>query len=89
MANPLILYIFYQSETRIILNFFNVLLYSIISGCIIFLFGIFTYLFFELPFKRTVHTLFNWKELEDVKEDNDDDDDEDDNIINNSKDKDD
>ena len=82
LANPLILYIFYQSETRIILNFFNVLLYSIISGCITFLFGTFCYLFFELPFKRLIRYFFNWDEQEINKDDDEDD-------IYNNKDKDD
>ena len=82
LANPLILYIFYQSETRIILNFFNVLLYSIISGCITFLFGTFCYLFFELPFKRLIRSFFNWDEQEVNKDDDEDD-------IYNNKDKDD
>ena len=82
LANPLILYIFYQSETRIILNFFNVLLYSIISGCITFLFGTFCYLFFELPFKRLIRSFFNWDEQEVSKDDDEDD-------IYNNKDKDD
>ena len=72
LANPLILYIFYQSETRIILNFFNVLLYSIISGCITFLLGTFAYLFFELPFKRLIRSFFNWDEQEVNKDDDDD-----------------
>ena len=81
LANPLILYIFYQSETRIILNFFNVLLYSIISGCITFLFGTFCYLFFELPFKRLIRSFFNWDEQEVNKDDDEDD-------IYNNKDKD-
>ena len=83
LANPLILYIFYQSETRIILNFFNVLLYSIISGCITFLFGTFCYLFFELPFKRLIRCIFNWDDQEVIKDDDDDD------IYNNTKGKDD
>ena len=80
LANPLILYIFYQSETRIILNFFNVLLYSIISGCITFLFGSFGYLFFELPFKRLIRCIFNWDDQEVIKDDDDEDD-----IYNNTK----
>ena len=71
LANPLILYIFYQSETRIILNFFNMLLYSIICFWIIFLFGSFTYLFYELPYKRLIHNLIYWDEQEEKKEEND------------------
>ena len=71
LANPLILYIFYQSETRIILNFFNMLLYSIICFWIIFLFGSFTYLFYELPYKRLIHNLIYWDEQGEKKEEND------------------
>ncbi len=71
VANPLILYIFYQSETRIILNFFNILLYSIIGGCIVFLFGTFIYLFFELPFKRLIHNIFSLEDQEDINDNED------------------
>ena len=71
VANPLILYIFYQSETRIILNFFNILLYSIIGGCIVFLFGTFVYLFFELPFKRLIHNIFSLEDQEDINDNED------------------
>ena len=74
IANPLILYIFYQSETRIILNFFNLLLYSIIGACVSFLFGSIIYLFFELPYKRLIHNIFSWEEQEDIKDDDDEDD---------------
>ena len=74
IANPLILYIFYQSETRIILNFFNLLLYSIIGTCVSFLFGTIIYLFFELPYKRLIHNIFSWEEQEDINDDDDEDD---------------
>ena len=60
------------------------LLYSIISGCITFLFGSFGYLFFELPFKRLIRYIFNWDDQEVIKDDDDEDD-----IYNNTKGKDD
>ena len=79
VANPMILFIFYQSETKILLNLFNLLLYSLISGGLIFLSAAFAYLFFELPYKRLLHLILsddNKKELEDIdeeKEENPDD----------------
>ena len=54
-ANPLFLYIFYQNEKTIILNFFNILLYSHIGGNLGFIFGLIIYLFFELPYKRFIY----------------------------------
>ena len=57
VANPIILFIFYQSETKILLNLYNLLLYSLISGSLIFLNATFTYLFFELPYKRLIHQI--------------------------------
>ena len=74
IANPLMLYMFYQSETKIILNFFNVTLYSIITGALSYLTGIFCYLFFELPYKRLIRHLFSKEEKEEENEDNDGDD---------------
>ena len=55
VANPIILFIFYQSETKIILNSFNLILYSLISGCLIFIVATCVYIFFELPYKRLIH----------------------------------
>ena len=67
VANPMILFIFYQSETKILLNLYNLLLYSLISGNLIFLSATFSYLIFELPYKRLIHLILsdNKKELED------------------------
>ena len=77
MANPIILFIFYQSETKILLNLFNLLLYSLISGSLIFLTATFAYLFFELPYKRLIHYICS-DDNKNSKEDNDDEYDEDD-----------
>ena len=79
LANPLILYIFYQSETRIILNFFNMLLYSIISFWFIFILGTLSYLFYEFSYKRLIRNLLYWDEREEIKEETEEDD------INNDK----
>ena len=65
VANPMILFIFYQSETKILLNLYNLLLYSLISASLIFLTATFFYLFFELPYKRLIHYI--------ISEDNNDD----------------
>ena len=54
VANPIILFIFYQSETKIILNLYNLILYSLISGTVIFICASFSYIFFELPYKKLI-----------------------------------
>ena len=54
VANPIILFIFYQSETKILLNLYNLILYSLISGTLIFLSASFSYIFFELPYKKII-----------------------------------
>ena len=51
----MILFIFHQSETKILLNLYNLLLYSLISSNLIFLSATFSYIFFELPYKRLIH----------------------------------
>ena len=68
------LYIFYQSETKITLNFFNVTLYSIITGTLSYLIGIICYLFFELPYKRLIRHFLSKEEKEEEKVDDDGDD---------------
>ena len=74
VANPMILFIFYQSESKMLFNLYNLLLYSLISGCLVFLCSTFTYLFFELPYKKLIHYICS----DDFKEqDKDLDDDED------------
>ena len=74
IANPLMLYMFYQSETKITLNFFNVALYSIITGVLSYVIGIVCYLFFELPYKRLIRYLLSKEEKEEENVDNDGDD---------------
>ena len=57
VANPIILFIFYQSETKILLNLYNLILYSLISGTVIFLSASFMYIFFELPYKKLIRII--------------------------------
>jgi hypothetical protein len=57
VANPIILFIFYQSETKILLNLYNLILYSLISGSLIFLSASFSYIFFELPYKKIIRMI--------------------------------
>ena len=59
VANPIILFIFYQSETKILLNLYNLVLYSLISGSVIFLSASFSYIFFELPYKKLIKIIFS------------------------------
>ena len=72
IANPLLLFVFYQSETKIIVNLFNLVLYSLISGCFIFIIASFTYIFFELPYKRLIHYICSGENIEDYKKKDDD-----------------
>ena len=76
VANPMILFIFYQSETKILLNLYNLLLYSLISGSLIFLTASFAYLFFELPYKRLIRHICSIDDKNDKEDDEDEDEDE-------------
>ena len=76
VANPMILFIFYQSETKILLNLYNLLLYSLISGSLIFLTATFAYLFFELPYKRLIRHICSTDDKNDKEDDEYEDEDE-------------
>ena len=52
ILNPVILYVLFQSETRIALNVGNSFLYSLICGFIVFVLSCIVYIFFERPGKR-------------------------------------
>ena len=52
ISSPIIILIFYESETAIKLNIFNVFLYGFINSILIFLFMIVSYSCFELPLKK-------------------------------------
>ena len=53
-VNTTILYILPQLDTRINFNFYNILLYGIISFFVILLMAFLAYIFFELPLKRLI-----------------------------------
>ena len=72
----MILFIFYQSETKILLNLYNLLLYSLISGSLIFLTATFAYLFFELPYKRLIRHICSTDDKNDKEDDEYEDEDE-------------
>ena len=57
MSSPVILYIFYQSETVIAVTIFNILLYSLISCFFVFLVVIIFYSFYEYPLRKIFKTL--------------------------------
>ena len=68
VANPIILFIFYQSETKILLNLYNLFLYSLISGSLIFLCASVSYIFFELPYKKLIRCICS-DDNDDIKKD--------------------
>lgn len=55
LINPIILYVIYVNETKIIFNISNCFLYSFICGILVFSLAIFIYITFELPFKKIIH----------------------------------
>ena len=54
---PVILYIFYQSETIVTVTIFNILLYSLISCFFVFIVVIVFYSFYEYPLRKIFKTL--------------------------------
>ena len=62
MVNPVILYVFYNTESKINFNMQNCYLYSFACGFLIFIFSVFIYGFFELPYKKVFKLLLkNWE----------------------------
>ena len=54
LMNPIILYILYNIESKIVFNIYNCILYSFICGIIVYFITIIIYITFELPFKKTI-----------------------------------
>ena len=54
LINPIILYLLYINETKILFNISNCLFYSIICGILVFFTSIFFYIIFELPLKKLI-----------------------------------
>ena len=67
IINPIILYILYANETKIIFNISNCLLYSFIYGILIFPISILVYIIFELPLKKIINFWINLGEKKDIK----------------------
>ena len=60
---PVILFIFYVTETVIKLNMFNIILYGIINLILIFIVMILFYSFFELPLKKLFKYFLKGKDI--------------------------
>ena len=56
LINPIILYVIYSSETKIIFNISNCFLYSFICGILVYSLSIFICISFELPLKKIIHS---------------------------------
>jgi hypothetical protein len=63
LINPVILYVFYITETRIQFSIFNCYLYSFSCGILLFTLVIFVYAFFELPFKKFIKLILKKYEV--------------------------
>lgn len=69
LINPVILYVLYQSESRISFNIVNCILYSIICGILVIILSCFVYIIFELPYKRITKMIFTEKDMDEEYED--------------------
>ena len=63
ISSPIILYIFYQSETVVELTENNIFLYSMINIIIILVVDILVYIFYEFPLKKIFKTLILKREV--------------------------
>lgn len=60
VLSPTIIYVLYQSETRINFDISNSLFYGMICGILAFGLSTFFYLVFEIPYKRLIHFMFDF-----------------------------
>ena len=78
MVSPtIILFTFYQTETVIKLDIYNMIIYGFIFLILIFILVIASYSFYELPMKKIFKYLLKGKEISNFEEDYDDEEDED------------
>lgn len=63
--NTVIVFVIYQSETRIKFDLWTMIFYSTLCLLMNFVFSTFVYIFFELPYKRLVKIVFSKKSIED------------------------
>ena len=68
LINPIILYVIYVNETKIIFNISNCFLYSFICGFLVFSLSILIYISFELPLKKIIHFWIKLNEKVIIKE---------------------
>ena len=62
LINPIILYIIYTTDTKIIFNLSNCFLYTFICGFLVFTITIIIYSIFELPLKKLIKYIMNLRE---------------------------
>ena len=62
LINPIILYIIYTTDTKIIFNLSHCFLYTFICGFLVFIITILAYSIFELPFKKFIQHLMPTRE---------------------------
>jgi len=62
LINPIILYLFYNLETKILFNISNCFLYTFICGIFVYFISMIIYITFELPFKKIIRFWFNLNE---------------------------
>ena len=63
LINPVILYVFYITESRINFNMQNCFLYSFACGILLFSLVILVYAIFELPYKKTIRLFLKRNEI--------------------------
>ena len=63
LINPVILYVFYITESRINFNMQNCYLYSFACGILLFSLVILVYAIFELPYKKTIRLFLKRNEI--------------------------
>ena len=67
LINPIILYIIYTTDTKIVFNLSHCFLYTFICGTLVFLSTLLIYSIFELPLKKLINFLIKLRET-DIKE---------------------
>ena len=68
MINPVILYILYTTDTKLVFNLSNCFLYTFICGTLVFSITIIIYVIFELPLKNLISFLMKTYENDAMKE---------------------
>jgi len=63
LIHPVILYVFFITETRITFNLENCTLYSLACGIILFSLTILVYIIFELPYKKVIKLILKRSEI--------------------------